>query len=331
MAWDDFLNNPWVKIGTSVAGGLLGASGNSSGETKVEQEKMDPRMDRYVYGPDGQSGLLGSAFSLMQEQMKNGGLNDLQRQGMEMQRQFLMSPQYQQGYGSMMGLGQSLMSAPIAGNPFTRGNPFNQGMSFQRDGASNMPMFNYTGNMNAQLPNYSQFQPQLRTQQVPSTAGMSGAIGGNGSGNGGVGGGGGSSSMGQGISSATISAALAALAASENPALRAIAPTVAAALGLGGGIAADGQIGAISNSFGALGNIANMGVPGIGSYSDADGNVMSISTPGMIDAADRAMFGGDFGGYNSGGVRGGFAGTSNDGYGGDGMGGFGAGGDGKGW
>ena len=115
------LDGNWMAAGASLLGGLLGSQSNSSSQSNTQTRAMDPRMDRYVYGSDGQSGLLGGAWGLMQKQAANGGLNDLQRQGMEMQRQYLMSPQYQNSYGNMMSAGQSLMGGGVAGNPFTSG------------------------------------------------------------------------------------------------------------------------------------------------------------------------------------------------------------------
>jgi hypothetical protein len=302
-----------------LATGLLGANSSKKGTQTTQQQSMDPRMDAYVYGPDGQSGLLGSAFGLMQKQMETGGLNDIQRQGMDMQRQFLMSPQYQQGYGNMMGLGQSLMGGGIAGNPF------NQGMSFVRDGASNMPMFSYTGNTNAQLPDYSSAKPQM-VQPVPTQAPQTGQSiqGRTGDGQINFGGGGESTPGGQGISNAGIDAALKAMAISENPAIRALFPQLAALLGLGGRIGADSQINSLTaagDKLGSIGTPTNPGTGGLlgmGTISDVDGNVRSISNQEMIDAADMAMFGtmGDrTGGNKDGGFggRNGFAGNTRDG------------------
>ncbi len=110
----------WLDAAVTLGSGLLGASSSKEGTTTTSERKLDPRMDRYVYGADGNSGLLGSAFDLTQQQLKTGGLNDLQRQGLDMQRQYLMSPQYQQGFSGMMGLGQQLMGGGVAGNPFNR-------------------------------------------------------------------------------------------------------------------------------------------------------------------------------------------------------------------
>lgn len=103
----------------SVVGGLLGGSGGGGEQTQTKS--MDPRMDRYIYGDDGKGGLLGTSYNLMNQQLATGGLNPYQQQGLNMQAQFLTSPAYQQGYANMMNLGQSLMGAGVAGNPYTTG------------------------------------------------------------------------------------------------------------------------------------------------------------------------------------------------------------------
>ena len=103
------------EIFGSVLGGLLGGGGSEQSATKT----IDPRLGRFVYGEDGKSGLLGDVQSLYRQQAGQGGLNDLQRSGMEMQRQTLMSPQYTQGYDAMRSMGMNLMGGGIAQNPFT--------------------------------------------------------------------------------------------------------------------------------------------------------------------------------------------------------------------
>lgn len=105
-----------LGIGASLLGGLLG-SGGSKNEQK--SKVIDPRLGRFVYGEDGKSGMVGDIASLYRQQMAQGGLNDMQRSGMEMQRQTLMSPQYTQGYDAMRSMGMNLMGGGIAQNPFT--------------------------------------------------------------------------------------------------------------------------------------------------------------------------------------------------------------------
>ena len=306
--WEKFRDaatGDWGNLAVTVGAGLLGRESSKSGTQTTQQQKMDPRMDAYVYGPDGQSGLLGSAFGLAQKQLETGGLNDMQRQGMDMQRQFLMSPQYQQGYGSMMGLGQNLMGAGIAGNPFTGG---------QRTTMGQANPFQYQNLSNAQLPDYSSAKPQM--VQPATTQAQTGGVslGGNGSGSGGGISGSGSSA---GISEAGIDAALKAMALSENPAVRALFPTWAALLGLAGKAGADAGIGRISGDFASMNSIGTPtnpgegGLLGMGTYADADGRISSISTPGMVDAADQATFGN----YNPNSFRGG-SGSGAGGFGG---------------
>lgn len=109
----------WLSIAAPIVGGLLGAS--SSGSSRSQSSQMDPRIGRFVYGEDGQSGLLGDARNLYRQQFDQGGLNPMQTGGLEMQRQVLASPQYSQGYDSMRSLGMGLMGGGVAANPFTGG------------------------------------------------------------------------------------------------------------------------------------------------------------------------------------------------------------------
>jgi hypothetical protein len=121
------------------------------------------------------------------------------------------------------------------------------------------------------------------------------------------GGGGGSgtssSGPGQGISTAAQNAGFAmmanpsAIATGINQGLgllgiqNPIAPLMSLAVqGLGTGIV-NNQIDAISNSFGAMSDIGAMGLGGVGSISDANGNISSISNQAMVDAFDMGMFG----------------------------------------
>ncbi len=102
----------------SVVGGLLGGGGSSSSSTS---NKIDDRLAPYVYGKDGKGGLLADVNSLYQQQAAQGGLNGLQRAGLESQRQVLASPQYTQGYDAMRSMGLGLLGGGVAQNPFTSG------------------------------------------------------------------------------------------------------------------------------------------------------------------------------------------------------------------
>lgn len=99
--------------GSGALTGLLGAALGSKPmtSTNTSQNKLDPRMDSLLYGQNGQGGLLNYANSTLQSQMANGGLNDIQRQGLQMQLQ---------AANDISGLGRGLLSAGVAGNPFMR-------------------------------------------------------------------------------------------------------------------------------------------------------------------------------------------------------------------
>lgn len=168
-----------LGAGLALAGGLLGSKSGSG--TQTAEKKMDPRLDRYVYGEDGQGGLMGTAYGLMQDQLKTGGLNDLQRQGLEMQRQYLMSPQYSQGYTNMANLGQSLMGGGVAGNPFTGGGVAGNPFAASSGSGASQGGFQYQGLTNAQLPTYNLQAPLRATPQPTTNTGTAGGWGGGGS------------------------------------------------------------------------------------------------------------------------------------------------------
>jgi hypothetical protein len=118
----------WGAI-ASIAGGLLGSRGGGGESSQTRQ--LDPRLGKYVFGEDDKSGLLGDASRLYGQQIATGGLNDIQRQGLGMQQQYLMSPQYQQGNQGIYNMGMSLLGGGVASNPFTSGRmpmPYGGGM-----------------------------------------------------------------------------------------------------------------------------------------------------------------------------------------------------------
>jgi len=119
-----------LGAGLGLLGGIFGGD-----EEQTQTRSMDPRMDKFVYGANGNGGLLGTAYNLMNQQLATGGLNDLQQRGLNMQAQYLQSPQYTNSYNNMASLGQQLMGSGIAGNPFTQSvrQPMGmQGMGAQR-------------------------------------------------------------------------------------------------------------------------------------------------------------------------------------------------------
>lgn len=104
-----------------AAGGLLGNGSGLNSATQTTQNTVDPRLAKYLYGPDGNGGLLGSVGQLYQQQMQTGGLNPLQQQGIASQQSVLQDPRYMQGFNQMRGVGSGLLNQPIAGNPFANG------------------------------------------------------------------------------------------------------------------------------------------------------------------------------------------------------------------
>jgi hypothetical protein len=99
----------------------------------------------------------------------------------------------------------------------------------------------------------------------------------------GVNGGIGSNGVGQGVNNNLQSAGLGLLNYSQNP----IMPGALAA-GLLGGIITDQQLQAMSDAQAAAGQETT---PGMQTVSDAYGNVISVSNPNSIEAANVAMFG----------------------------------------
>ena len=141
-----------------IVGGLLGGGGSESSQTS---NKIDDRLAPYVYGKDGKGGLLNDVMSLYQQQARTGGLNDMQRAGMESQRQVYASPQYTQGYDAMRSMGMGLLGGGVAQNPFTSG-----GMG---GGMGGQQMSQQPGVVR---PNTNmQYQPYA-PQQTPSYQGM---------------------------------------------------------------------------------------------------------------------------------------------------------------
>jgi hypothetical protein len=104
-----------------AAGGLLANNSGLNSATTSVQNKVDPRIAQYIYGANGNSGLLGGVNALYQQQMATGGLNALQQQGLAAQLAVLQNPSYTQGFNQMRSAGSGLLGQPIAGNPFTNG------------------------------------------------------------------------------------------------------------------------------------------------------------------------------------------------------------------
>lgn len=90
-------NSNLLGTGATLLGGLLGSKGQQSESSSTKT--MDPRLAPYVYGGDGQTGLLQYAQQTLDRQM---------------------APGYLQGYDDMRSVGQGLLNQPIAGNGYGR-------------------------------------------------------------------------------------------------------------------------------------------------------------------------------------------------------------------
>ena len=124
-----------ASIAGPVIGGLLGNEGQQ--QTQTQQNKIDPRMDPYVYGANG---VLPAAASWYGQHQ--GGMNNQMLTGMNNQWSQLGASG--QGYNQMQNLGLSMMGGGVAGNPF---------------GST-------TGGM-VQQPSYQPQQPQQSYQPAP--------------------------------------------------------------------------------------------------------------------------------------------------------------------
>ena len=132
-----------VALGSAVVGGVMGSQGSTQ-----QGPQIDPRLAKYIYGEDGNSGLIKDAADTYKGQMQQGGLNDNQRAGLEYLRQLYTSPYYQQGYNRMGQMSQAIQDkyaqkyglpvgastqfspqmqveqAPIRSNAIPMGNPY---------------------------------------------------------------------------------------------------------------------------------------------------------------------------------------------------------------
>jgi hypothetical protein len=100
----------------AIAGGIDAARGSE--DTTTQQSRLDPNMQRLLYGDNGQGGLLNQANAFFQA---NRGINPTAQQGLNMSKAFFTDPSYAQGYGQLRSQGLGLLGQPVAGNPFARG------------------------------------------------------------------------------------------------------------------------------------------------------------------------------------------------------------------
>jgi len=104
-----------------LLGAAAGAASGGGTTTATTQQKMDPRMDAYIYGTGkgDPNSLLGAAWN--QFQQNPSGINPTMQQGLDMQKSALMDPAYSQAYQQMRSVGNGLLGQGIAANPFSTG------------------------------------------------------------------------------------------------------------------------------------------------------------------------------------------------------------------
>ena len=167
-------NSSLLQAGVGLLGAAAGAAGSKGGlnsATTTDQHTVDPRVGQYVYGQDGNSGLLGKVNGLMDSQLATGGLNATQTQGLNMQLSALQDPAYSASLQQMRNTGAGLLSTPQAVNPFTAGQsgaPPAQTQSAppaMPPGWQPMPT-QLQGQMPGQLQGQMQQPPQMKIQPV---------------------------------------------------------------------------------------------------------------------------------------------------------------------
>jgi hypothetical protein len=85
----------WLGPAATLLGAAAGAKGQKTEQTS--ERKTDPRVDPYLFGANGQPGLLQMTYDKLAGQMAPGGL---------------------QGYDDMQRVGRGLLNTPVAGNGF---------------------------------------------------------------------------------------------------------------------------------------------------------------------------------------------------------------------
>lgn len=135
----------WGALGAATIGGVVAvANKDSGGQTQQNtQNQLSPVNNGLLYGGNGigGGGLLGNAYNNFLLQNQVAGTNPLMNAGLESQRQVLSNPGTTTGFDQMRGLGSSLLSGGVAGNPFTQGHT--AGASQGTQGASYTPQQSY--------------------------------------------------------------------------------------------------------------------------------------------------------------------------------------------
>jgi len=281
----------------TIGAGLAGFASGSKDQT-ITSAQIDPRLALYYYGEDGKGGLLKDAADLYKQQIQMGGLNDLQRAGMNRIADLYQSPTYLQGQNMMGAIGQGIMSKyadRFGGGGFV---PFNPQSNVRVP--AQQPVVQQQTQPAPQNPSVLPYDPGVHSNPASKGQGYQGWSGQNPS-NHSVANidlpslqkmfGGGTAPGGQGINNDVANAALKALAIGENKATMALSPTAAVLAKFLGGLVADRQTDAMGAAGQKLAASQSLSDLGIGTTSDANGNVRTYSTPESIAKADALAFG----------------------------------------
>ena len=257
----------WLTIGASLLGGALGSQGSEQ-----QGPQLDPRIGKLYFGDDGNGGLAADAGAIYRQQMAQGGLNNIQRAGLQQNLDLYQSPFVQQGFDGLTGILNKYMTrnggAPVQSFQFNK----------------NIPTVNDTV-FSLQKPLVTAGQ----TQQADPNQNLQPGSGGQGfQTNGASGSGNGLSSApgGQGINTTAISAALKAMGYSDSVINQVMSPITSVLAGVAGRALADHQMDGMTAANQKLGGVPD----GMGTVSDEHGNVRTFSNPDTIAAQD-AQFG----------------------------------------
>jgi len=124
-------------VGGALVTGMMSDSGGS-GNSTTSSQTLDPRIANYIYGNDSTTGILPAAADWYNK--NSNGLNQQMIDGLNRQYSVYSDPATAQGYTNQQALGQSLLAAPIAGNPFTSGQmTLNTGQNYGMGNQQGMP------------------------------------------------------------------------------------------------------------------------------------------------------------------------------------------------
>lgn len=258
----------WLTAGATVLGGLLGSQGSEQ-----SGPQLDPRLAKLYYGEDGNGGLLADAGAIYRHQMSQGGLNNIQRAGLQGNLDLYQSQFVQGGFDGLTGILNKYMTRN-GGTPL-QSYQFNKNIPTVNDTVFSIQQPLNTASTTATTNPTQNLQPGSGGQGF-QTNGASGS-----SGNGSA-----SAPGGQGINTTAIAAALKAMGYSDSIINQVMSPITSVLVGVAGKALADNQMDGMSAAGQKLGNVPD----GMGTVSDEHGNVRTFSNPDTIATQDRQFF-----------------------------------------